>query len=73
MNAGVGRRLLTETFQLHGLENREHWADDATRNIPIHYFYAFMAQAQLEGQMGNQQAAERFEAFGRRFDTLSRR
>jgi hypothetical protein len=73
MNAAVGRRLLTETFQLHGLENRDHWADDATRNIPIHYYYAYIAQAQVEEQTGNQQLSQRFQAFAGRFDTLSKR
>jgi Protein of unknown function (DUF2723) len=73
MNPQIGRRLLTETFQLHGLENRDHWADDATRNIPIHYYYAYIAQAQLEMQTGNQQASDRLKAFAGRFDTLSRR
>jgi hypothetical protein len=73
MNPQVGRRLLTETFQLHGLENRSHWSDDATRNIPIHYFYAYMAQAQVESQTGNRQAAQQFETFAHRFDGLSKR
>ena len=73
MNAQVGRRLLDQTFQLHGLETRPHWADDATRNIPIHYFYAYMAQAQVEGQLGNQVVAQRYETFARNFDALSKR
>ncbi|MFL5382762.1 MAG: DUF2723 domain-containing protein [Longimicrobiaceae bacterium] len=73
MNAQVGRRLLTETFQLHGLETRPHWTDDATRNIPIHYFYAYMAQAQLESQLGDQAASQRYETFARNFDALSKR
>jgi len=73
MNPQVGRRLLTETFQLHGLENRDHWADDATRNIPIHYYYAYIAQAQLEEQTGNQQGSQRLKTFAERFETLSRR
>lgn len=73
MNRDVGRRLLDQTFQLHGLATRPHWADDATRNIPIHYYYAYMAQAQLEGQLGDQAAAQRYEAVGRNFDALSKR
>ena len=73
MNPVVGRKLLTEVFQLHGLENRTHWADDATRNIPIHYYYAYIAQAQVEAFAGDQAASQRFQIFGGRFDTLSKR
>jgi hypothetical protein len=72
MNPTVGRQLLEHTFQLHGLATREHWADDATRNIPIHYYYAWMAQAQVESMIGHQADAQRLETFGRRFETLSR-
>ncbi|HYE58979.1 MAG TPA: hypothetical protein VD948_10755, partial [Rhodothermales bacterium] len=73
MNAQVGRRLLNETFQLHGLERRTHWTDDATRNIPIHYFYAYVAQGQVERQLGDEAAAQRYEAFASNFDALSKR
>lgn len=73
MDPVLGRRLLDNTFQLHGLDTRTHWSDDATRNIPIHYFYAYMAQAQVESFVGDSANARRHEEFGRKFDTLARR
>ena len=73
MNRQVGRQLLDHTFQLHGLATRPHWADDATRNIPIHYFYAFMAQAQVEGMLGDQAALQRYQTLAQNFDALSKR
>jgi hypothetical protein len=73
MDPVLGRRLLDNTFQLHDLATRTHWSDDATRNIPIHYFYAYMAQAQVESFVGDSANARRHEDFGRKFDTLARR
>jgi hypothetical protein len=73
MNTDAGATLLTKTFQLRDLGDRAHWTDDATRNIPIHYYYAFMAQAQAESMRGNAAAAQRFEAIGRKYEGLSRR
>ena len=73
MDPVVGRRLVDQTFQLHDLATRTHWADDATRNIPIHYFYAYMAQAQAEAMVHDQANAQRHQTFAGNFDTLSRR
>ncbi len=71
MDANNGAQLLNKVFMFRGLENREHWADDATRNIPIHYYYAFMAQAQAEQLRGNTAEANRLQAFGEKFQRLS--
>ncbi|HEX8242084.1 MAG TPA: DUF2723 domain-containing protein [Longimicrobium sp.] len=73
-NVAAGERLLTQGgFVLRDLQDRPHWADDATRNIPIHYYYAFMAQAAAEELRGNRALAQRLEAMGNKFDELSRR
>ncbi|HEX6751000.1 MAG TPA: DUF2723 domain-containing protein [Longimicrobium sp.] len=73
-NVNAGERLLAGGgFMTRGLENRKHWADDATRNIPIHYYYAFMAQAAAEDLRGNRALAQQLEATGNKFDALSRR
>ncbi|HKP74470.1 MAG TPA: DUF2723 domain-containing protein [Longimicrobiaceae bacterium] len=73
MNPGVGRQLLNNVFQLHGIATRKHWSDDATRNIPIHYYYAWIAQAQAEALLGNQAESQRMQAFAQQFEDLSRR
>ncbi|HET7464521.1 MAG TPA: DUF2723 domain-containing protein [Longimicrobium sp.] len=73
MDADNGSKLLNKVFTLRGLEDRAHWADDATRNIPIHYYYAFMAQAQAEQQRGNAAEAQRLQHIGEKFQALSQR
>jgi hypothetical protein len=73
MDEAAGRRLLTGVFQFHGLEQKAHWADDATRNIPIHYFYAYEAQAAAEDILGNRAASQQFDAHARQFEALSKR
>lgn len=67
-----GRQLVDQTFQLHDLATRTHWADDATRNIPIHYFYAYIAQAQAETMAHDQANSQRHQDYAKNFDTLSR-
>ncbi|HYH79372.1 MAG TPA: DUF2723 domain-containing protein [Longimicrobium sp.] len=71
MDVNAGAHLLKNVFMLRGLADREHWPDDATRNIPIHYYYAWMAQAQAEQMRGNVAEANRLQAFGERFQRLS--
>jgi len=71
MDVNNGSNLLNKVFMLRGLEDRPHWADDATRNIPIHYYYAFMAQAQAEQMRGNVAEANRLQALGEKFQRLS--
>ncbi|HEX8906521.1 MAG TPA: DUF2723 domain-containing protein [Longimicrobiaceae bacterium] len=72
-NVNAGERLFRQGFMLRNLQNRPHWADDATRNIPIHYYYAFMAQAAAEDLRGNKTYAQRLETTANQFDELSRR
>lgn len=71
MNADAGLNLLNHVFEFRGLQDRPHWADDATRNIPIHYYYAFMAQAQAEQLRGNMPEAQRLQQMGEKFQVLS--
>ena len=37
--------LFDRVFQFRGMPDRAVWADDATRNIPMQYYYAFAAGA----------------------------
>ncbi|HET7230681.1 MAG TPA: DUF2723 domain-containing protein [Longimicrobium sp.] len=73
MDADNGSKLLNQVFTLRNLQNRSHWADDATRNIPIHYYYAFIAQAQAEQMRGNTAEAQRLQQIGEKFQELSQR
>ncbi|MBV9109095.1 MAG: hypothetical protein JO306_06800, partial [Gemmatimonadetes bacterium] len=73
-NVPAGERLLAQGgFMLRNLQDRSHWADDATRNIPIHYYYAFKAQAAAEELSGNRALAQRLNATAEKFDALSQR
>jgi hypothetical protein len=53
------RALLEHVFQYHGLLGRAHWPDDATRNMPAHYAYAWEALARAEQARGDTAAARR--------------
>jgi hypothetical protein len=68
-----GSQLLNNFFQFHGLADKPHWADDATRNIPTHYFYAYEALASAQDLSGDRAAAQRSDAQGRKFEGLARR
>ncbi|HEX8450634.1 MAG TPA: DUF2723 domain-containing protein [Longimicrobium sp.] len=67
------RRLVEEAFEFHGVENRPHWTDDATRNIPMHYFYALSALAVGEDMSGRPAEAQRYKARAQAFQELSNR
>jgi len=71
MDVNTGSQLLNKVFMYRGLQDRPHWPDDATRNIPIHYYYAFMAQAQAEQLRGNTAAAQQLQQMGEKFQRLS--
>jgi hypothetical protein len=73
MDVNKGSHLLNRVFMLRGLQDQSHWPDDATRNIPIHYYYAFMAQARAEQIRGNTAEAQRLQQMGERFQGLSQR
>jgi hypothetical protein len=68
-----GERLADQVFQFHGLEDRPHWTDDATRNIPTHYFYAYEALASAEDIRGNRAAVAKYDSIGRKYEALARR
>jgi hypothetical protein len=57
VDAGRTRALLRGAFRWHGLLDRAHWSDDATRNMPVHYAYAWHALAQAERARGDTAAA----------------
>jgi hypothetical protein len=73
MDVKNGEQLLDHVFQFHGLSKKEHWADDATRNIPIHYYYAYMAQAEAEKMLRNDALSRHYQTEGEKYEALSRR
>ncbi|HEY0036050.1 MAG TPA: hypothetical protein VGB66_05145, partial [Longimicrobium sp.] len=75
LNVERNRRLVDEVFQFHGLDTdaKRRWTDDATRNIPMHYFYAFSAVAAGEQLAGRPQVGQRYEAKALAFQALSAR
>ena len=53
------RQLLWEDFVYRDMpENRGHWPDDATRQIPTYYGYAHIALSQAEQELGNEELVE---------------
>jgi hypothetical protein len=73
MDIDRGARLMNGVFQTESMLARPHWTDDATRNIPVHLYYSYLAQAAGEQLRNNEAAARRYEATAREFEALSRR
>jgi hypothetical protein len=59
MRLDRNKALLNDVFQYHGLDQRPHWTDDATRNIPMHFSYAFVSYARLAQASGDAAEATR--------------
>jgi hypothetical protein len=53
------RRLVNEVWIYRDLADRHAWVDDATRQIPSYYAHAYLALAQAEAMLGNDDVAER--------------
>jgi hypothetical protein len=73
LNVERNRRLVNEVFELHNLEQRPHWTDDATRNIPMHYYYAVSALAAGEEMSGRPEVARTILERAGNFQKLSER
>ncbi|HEX8695734.1 MAG TPA: DUF2723 domain-containing protein [Longimicrobium sp.] len=73
MDVDRSASLLGQTFQLHDVLDKPHWTDDATRNIPVHLYYTYLAQAAAEEMRNNPRAAERYKRIGEQFEALSKR
>jgi hypothetical protein len=59
--------LIDRVFMFRNMPDRAVWADDATRNIPMQYYYAFAAMATVaemrQDAAGVQKYTQRAEAF----------
>jgi hypothetical protein len=73
MDIDRNRAMLEREAQYHGLAQKAVWADDATRNIPMQYTYAWLALATAERVRRNDQQAARDEARAQEFQALADR
>jgi hypothetical protein len=73
MDIDRNRALLEREAQYHGLAQKAVWADDATRNIPMQYTYAWLALSTAERVRRNEQQAARDEARAQEFQALAER
>ena len=66
-DAARNQQLFDRVFQFRNMPDRPVWSDDATRNIPMQYYYAFAAQAtaaQIRGDAATtDRATERANGF----------
>jgi hypothetical protein len=73
MDIDRNRAMLEREAQYHGLAQKAVWADDATRNIPMQYTYAWLALATAERVRRNDQQAARDEIRAQEFQALAER
>ena len=73
MDIDRNRAMLEREAQYHALAQKAVWADDATRNIPMQYTYAWLALATAERVRRNDQQAARDEARAQEFQALAER
>jgi hypothetical protein len=73
IDADRSARLMNDVFQVNGMLARPHWTDDATRNIPVHLYYTYLAQSAAEQMRNNAQGAARYEKIANDFRALSER
>jgi hypothetical protein len=63
--------LLDRVFMFRNMPGRAVWADDATRNIPMQYYYAFAAMATVADMRRDNAAAERYTRKAEAFQALA--
>jgi hypothetical protein len=66
------RRLFDEVFMWRNMPDRAVWSDDATRNIPMQYFYAFAAAATVAQMQGDSAAVQAYTRRAEDFQRLAR-
>ena len=71
MDRARHRALLEREFSFRNMPDRAVWPDDATRNIPMQYVYAWWALATAEEVAGNSAQSERDLARGTAFRELA--
>lgn len=63
--------LMDRVFMFRNMPERAVWSDDATRNIPMQYYYAFAALATVADMRRDQAAVERYTQRAEAFQKLA--
>lgn len=63
--------LMDRVFMFRNMPERAVWADDATRNIPMQYYYAFAALATVSDMRKDQAAVQRYTGRAEAFQALA--
>jgi hypothetical protein len=64
--------LVERVFMFRNMPDRAVWSDDATRNIPMQYYYAFAAMATVADIRQDQAAVQRYTQRAEGFEQLAR-
>jgi hypothetical protein len=65
------QQLFEQVMMFRGMPDRPVWADDATRNIPMQYYYAYGALATAAQIEGNTAAGDKWTERATSFATLA--
>ncbi len=68
----LNRHLVDEVFMFRNMPDRPVWADDATRNIPMQYFYQFASMATVAQIQGQEQLVQEYTRRAEAFQQLAR-
>ena len=63
--------LMDRVFMFRNMPDRAVWADDATRNIPMQYYYAFAALATVADMRQDSAAVQRYTGRAEAFQKLA--
>jgi hypothetical protein len=63
--------LMERVFMFRNMPDRAVWADDATRNIPMQYYYAFAALATVADMRQDAAAVQRYTGRAEAFQALA--
>ncbi|HEU4881558.1 MAG TPA: DUF2723 domain-containing protein [Longimicrobium sp.] len=63
--------LMDRVFMFRNMPDRAVWADDATRNIPMQYYYAFAALATVSDMRQDAAAVQRYTGRAEAFQKLA--
>lgn len=63
--------LMDRVFMFRNMPDRAVWADDATRNIPMQYYYAFAALATVADMRQDSAAVQRYTSRAEAFQKLA--
>lgn len=70
-DAARNEQLFNRVFMWRNMPDRAVWSDDATRNIPMQYYYAFAAAATAAQLRGDNAAVDRYTQRANGFASLA--